>query len=141
MHAPAQDGLQIALTKYRPDIAGLRDLAVLAVLFYHLGFRTFRYGLVGVDVFYVISGYLITSLLVKDLEAETFSIRSFYERRMRRIFPALITVLLASTLGASILFDPPELAKFGKELLATTLFSSNFYFWHSAQPLATSIPE
>ena len=122
-------------TRYRPDVDGLRAVAVLAVLFYHLGFRSFRNGLVGVDVFYVISGYLITSLLVKDLEAGRFSIISFYERRMRRIFPALFTVLLACTLGASILLDPPELAKFGKELLATTFFASNFYFWHTAQPL------
>ena len=121
--------------KYRPDVDGLRAVAVLAVLFYHLGFRTFRHGLVGVDVFYVISGYLITSLLVKDLAAGRFSIVSFYERRMRRIFPALFTVLLFCTLGASILFDPSELVKFGKELLATTFFASNFYFWHSAQPL------
>jgi peptidoglycan/LPS O-acetylase OafA/YrhL len=121
--------------KYRPDVDGLRAVAVLAVLFYHLGFRTFRHGLVGVDVFYVISGYLITSLLVKDLEAGRFSILSFYERRMRRIFPALFTVLLLSILGASILFDPRELTKFGKELLATTFFASNFYFWHSAKPL------
>jgi peptidoglycan/LPS O-acetylase OafA/YrhL len=121
--------------RYRPDVDGLRAVAVLAVIFYHLGFRSFRSGLVGVDVFYVISGYLITSLLVKDLEAGRFSIISFYERRMRRIFPALFTVLFVCTLAASVLFDPPELAKFGKELLATTFFASNFYFWHSAQPL------
>jgi peptidoglycan/LPS O-acetylase OafA/YrhL len=121
--------------KYRADIDGLRAVAVLVVVFYHLGLRNFRNGLVGVDVFYVISGYLITALLLKDLEAARFSIVSFYERRMRRIFPALFVVLLFSTVCASILFDPPELEKFGKELLATTFFASNIYFWHSAEPL------
>ncbi len=75
--------------KYRPDIDGLRALAVLAVVFYHAGFSPFRGGFVGVDIFYVISGYLITSLLAKDLLQGKFSIVSFYERRMRRIFPAL----------------------------------------------------
>ena len=121
--------------KYRPDVDGLRAVAVLAVIFYHLGLRNFRNGLVGVDVFYVISGYLITSLLLKDLEAGKFSIISFYERRMRRIFPALFTVLLFCTVCSAILLDPSEFEKFGKELLATTFFASNFYFWHSAQPL------
>jgi len=121
--------------KYRPDVDGLRAIAVLVVVFYHLGLRNFRNGLVGVDVFYVISGYLITSLLLKDLEAGRFSIVSFYERRMRRIFPALFVVLLFCTVCAFILLDPPELEKFGKELLSTTFFASNFYFWHSAEPL------
>jgi hypothetical protein len=121
--------------KYRPDVDGLRAIAVLVVVFYHLGLRNFRNGLVGVDVFYVISGYLITSLLLKDLEAGRFSIVSFYERRMRRIFPALFVVLLFCTVCAFILLDPPELEKFGKELLSTTSFASNFYFWHSAEPL------
>ena len=121
--------------KYRPDVDGLRAIAVLVVVFYHLGLRNFRNGLIGVDVFYVISGYLITSLLLKDLDAGRFSIVSFYERRMRRIFPALFVVLFFCTVCASILLDPPELERFGKELLATTFFISNIYFWHSAEPL------
>jgi peptidoglycan/LPS O-acetylase OafA/YrhL len=120
--------------KYRPDVDGLRAIAVLAVLFYHLDFKTTPFGYVGVDVFYVISGYLITSLIVKDLEAGKFSISSFYERRIRRIFPALFTVLAFCILAASALFAPPEFTRFGKSLLTTTLFASNFYFWHSALP-------
>ena len=121
--------------KYRPDVDGLRAVAVLAVLFYHLGIRYARNGFVGVDVFYVISGYLITSLLMKDLLAGRFSIVSFYERRVRRIFPALFAVVAFCILASSVLFDPRELAAFGKTLLATTSFVSNLYFWHSAKPL------
>lgn len=79
--------------KYRADIDGLRAVAVLSVVLFHFGIAEFRGGFVGVDVFYVISGYLITSLLAKDLLEDKFSLVSFYERRMRRIFPALFTVL------------------------------------------------
>ena len=120
--------------KYRADVDGLRAVAVIAVLFFHLGISPFPNGFVGVDVFYVISGYLITSLIVKDLAAGRFSIVEFYERRMRRIFPALFTVLFFCILIGSIVLYPNELIKFGKSLLATTFFVSNFYFWHSALP-------
>jgi len=121
--------------KYRADIDGLRAVAVLAVLFFHAELKGFRGGFVGVDVFYVISGYLITSLLAKDLVEGKFSLVSFYERRMRRIFPALFTVLFFCIAGAAVLFDPPEMIGFGKALFTTTFFVSNFYFWHSARPL------
>ena len=121
-------------TKYRPDIDGLRAIAVLAVLFFHAGFAWLRSGFVGVDIFYVISGYLITSLLVDDLERGKFSLVLFYERRMRRIFPALFTVLLFCVAAAAVLLDPQEMIGFGKSLLTATFFVSNFYFWHSAQP-------
>ena len=109
-------------------------VAVLAVLFFHTGFKAFRRGYVGVDIFYVISGYLITSLLAEDLRNERFSLISFYERRMRRIFPALFTVLFICIVASSILLDPAEMVGFGKSLLTTTFFFSNFYFWHSAEP-------
>lgn len=121
-------------SKYRSDIDGLRAVAVLSVVSYHLGISSFRNGFMGVDVFYVISGYLITSLISKDLAAGRFSIVTFYERRTRRIFPALFTVLFFCILAASILFYPEELTRFGKSLLATTFFVSNLYFWHSARP-------
>jgi len=119
--------------KYRSDIDGLRAVAVIAVLLYHLGIGTVHSGYMGVDIFYVISGYLITSLISKELAADRFSILAFYERRTRRIFPALLTVLFFCVLAVSVLFDPEQLAKFGKSLLATTFFVSNLYFWHSAQ--------
>jgi peptidoglycan/LPS O-acetylase OafA/YrhL len=121
--------------KYRPDVDGLRAVAVLAVLFFHTGFAPFRGGFVGVDIFYVISGYLITSLLAKDLLHGKFSLVAFYERRMRRLFPALFTVLFFCIVAAAALLDPREMTTFGKALLATTFFVSNFYFWHSAHPL------
>ncbi len=120
--------------KYRADVDGLRAVAVIAVLFFHLGISTFRNGFIGVDVFYVISGYLITSLIAKDLAVGSFSIVMFYERRMRRIFPALFTVLFSCILIGSIVLYPEELTKFGKSLVTTTFFVSNFYFWHSALP-------
>jgi peptidoglycan/LPS O-acetylase OafA/YrhL len=121
--------------KYRPDVDGLRAIAVLAVLFFHTGYAPFRGGFVGVDIFYVISGYLITSILAKDLAEGKFSLVAFYERRMRRIFPALFTVLFFCIVGGTILFDPREMTALGKTLIATTFFFSNFYFWHSAHPL------
>lgn len=121
--------------KYRPDVDGLRAIAVLGVLCFHSGFTAFQGGFVGVDIFYVISGYLITSLLVRDIVEDKFSIVSFYERRMRRIFPALFTVLFFCILATSVLFDPKEMTAFGQTLLATTFFVSNFYFWRTAHPL------
>lgn len=78
---------------YRPDIDGLRAIAVLAVVFYHYGVPGFSGGYVGVDVFFVISGYLITSLISDEMRAGRFSFRHFYERRIRRIFPALFPSL------------------------------------------------
>lgn len=122
-------------TKYRPDIDGLRAIAVLGVLFFHSGFTGLPGGFVGVDIFYVISGYLISSLLVRDILENKFSIVSFYERRMRRIFPALFVVLFFCILATSVLFNPMEMIVFGKSLLATTFFVSNFYFWKTAGPL------
>jgi peptidoglycan/LPS O-acetylase OafA/YrhL len=121
--------------KYRPDVDGLRAVAVLAVFFFHAGFGACPGGFVGVDVFYVISGYLITLILVRELQEDKFSIVSFYERRMRRIFPALFMVLLFCIAAGAVLFDPSEMIAFGKTLIATTLFVSNVYFWHSAHPL------
>jgi len=75
--------------KYRPEIDGLRALAVLAVLFFHAEFKLFAGGFLGVDIFFVISGYLITTIMIADMESSTFTLRSFYERRIRRIVPAL----------------------------------------------------
>ena len=120
--------------KYRADVDGLRAVAVIAVLLFHLGISTFRNGFMGVDVFYVISGYLITSLIAKELAVGSFSIITFYERRMRRIFPALFSVLFFCILAASVLLYPEELTRFGKSVLTTTFFVSNLYFWHTARP-------
>ncbi len=114
---------------YRPDIDGLRAVAVLAVVFYHAGLPGFSGGFVGVDVFFVISGYLITQIVWSELENGRFSLSGFYLRRVKRIFPALFAVLAASSIAAYFLLIPEDLSVFGDSLNATVLFFSNFY-WH-----------
>jgi len=113
---------------YRPEIDGLRALAVLPVLFYHVDVPGFSGGFVGVDMFYVISGYLITSIIAKDVFLNKFSFVSFYERRIRRIFPALFGVVFLSILAGAVLLAPGEFATFGKSLVAMTFFVSNIFF-------------
>lgn len=115
--------------RYRPDIDGLRAIAVLPVLFFHVGVRGFSGGFVGVDVFFVISGYLITGILVRDIEAGRYSIAGFYRRRILRIFPALIGVMIATTAAACLLLLPVEFAAFARSLAATALFASNIDFY------------
>jgi peptidoglycan/LPS O-acetylase OafA/YrhL len=114
---------------YRADIDGLRAVAVLSVLAYHLKIGWFRGGFVGVDIFFVISGYLISAIILKDIAAGKFSIATFYERRIRRIFPALIVTLLGTSFLAYLYFLPAELMSFAKSLLAALFSLSNFYFW------------
>jgi peptidoglycan/LPS O-acetylase OafA/YrhL len=118
--------------KYRPDIDGLRTLAVLPVIAFHLGVPRFTGGFVGVDVFFVISGFLITSLIAPEIEGHHFSLARFYERRIRRIFPALFTVVAASIPIAVYLLLPADQKQFFQSVAATTLFSSNLLFWHQA---------
>lgn len=114
---------------YRPDIDGLRAIAVLAVVFNHLGLSTFRGGYVGVDIFFVISGYLITKILMKNLDQNTFSLWTFYERRMRRIFPALYGVLITTALLVSQVFSLGDIKAFYKTVVATLFFFSNIQFY------------
>ena len=114
--------------KYRPDIDGLRAIAVIPVVLYHARVAGFTGGFVGVDVFYVISGYLITSLIAKDILLGNFSFVSFYERRIRRIFPALFAVLFLCTLAAAVLFVPKDFVAFGKSVIAVTFFVGNEFF-------------
>jgi len=123
--------------KYRPEIDGLRAIAVLAVIFYHTNVPGFSGGFVGVDIFFVISGFLITSIILKDIQEEKFSIARFYERRIRRIFPALFPVLAFTLVLGAYLFDEQPFIDLGKTIAATTLFSSNILFWHQAGYFAT----
>jgi peptidoglycan/LPS O-acetylase OafA/YrhL len=113
---------------YRPDIDGLRAIAVLAVVLFHAGVPGLGGGYVGVDVFFVISGYLITGILHRSLQAGSHSIAGFYERRIRRIFPALFAVLAASSAAAVVLLFAAELSNYGNSLLATSLFFANYHF-------------
>ena len=115
--------------KYRPDVDGLRAVAVLPVVLFHAGVAGFDGGFVGVDVFFVISGYVITLRLLSDLQEGRFSIIDFYERRVRRIFPALFFMMALTTVVAALLFLPPNFEDFSKSAVATALFASNFYFW------------
>ena len=124
--------LNISPLKYRADIDGLRAIAVLAVIFFHAGVPGFSGGFVGVDVFFVISGFLITSIILKDIHAGQFSIARFYERRIRRIFPALFPVIAFTVVIAAYLFDPISFEAFGKSITATTFFASNILFWREA---------
>jgi peptidoglycan/LPS O-acetylase OafA/YrhL len=117
---------------YRPDIDGLRAVAVLPVVFYHFGIAPFSGGFVGVDVFFVISGYLITSLIHDEMERGAFSIVHFYERRIRRIFPSLFAMIALSCVAAVILLFPIDLIRFGHSVDATIVFGSNFLFRNTA---------
>jgi peptidoglycan/LPS O-acetylase OafA/YrhL len=120
------------MLRYRTDIDGLRAVAVVPVVMFHAGINGFGGGFVGVDVFFVVSGYLITSLIVQNLERGDFSILSFYERRARRILPALIAVVAVSSVFALLFFLPRELADFGASVAATAAFASNILFWQES---------
>lgn len=114
---------------YRREIDGLRAIAVLPVILFHAGFSWFSGGYVGVDVFFVISGYLITSILVKDLEKGSFSILRFYERRARRILPALFFVMICCIPFAYAWMIPQQYKDFSQALVAISFFISNILFW------------
>jgi peptidoglycan/LPS O-acetylase OafA/YrhL len=117
---------------YREDIDGLRAIAVLSVVLNHAGISLFSGGFIGVDVFFVISGYLITTIIVRELHANEFFLARFYERRIRRIFPALFTVLTFTTLICAVIYDSTKFMTFGKSLIATTFFVSNINFWQES---------
>jgi peptidoglycan/LPS O-acetylase OafA/YrhL len=115
--------------KYRPEIDGLRALAVLPVILFHAGFEWFSGGFIGVDVFFVISGYLITTIIITDMAEGKFSIANFYERRARRILPALFFMMLVCVPFAWFWLLPGDLKNFGQSLIAVTSFVSNVVFW------------
>ncbi|OLP61524.1 hypothetical protein BJF93_00920 [Xaviernesmea oryzae] len=114
--------------QHRPEIDGLRTLAVLPVLLFHAGLPGFSGGYVGVDLFFVISGYLITGIILSSERGHGFSLLAFYERRVRRIMPALFLVILACLPFAWITMLPEQMASFGKSLMAVCLFVSNILF-------------
>jgi peptidoglycan/LPS O-acetylase OafA/YrhL len=125
--------------KYRPDIDGLRAVAVMAVVLFHAGVPRISGGFVGVDVFFVISGYLITGLILNDMAHGRFSIVSFYERRARRILPALFAVLIVASIAAYALLMPDRAQAFGQSLVATVFFYSNILFWHQSDYFQASL--
>ncbi len=115
--------------KYRPDIDGLRAVAVLSVMAFHMELAHFSGGFVGVDVFFVISGYLISAIVFSEISQGTYSITSFYERRIRRIFPALFAMLIVFSVCALFYMFSSEMVNYAKSLLAASASVSNFYFW------------
>lgn len=118
--------------KYRREIDGLRAIAVVSVIFFHAGFQAFSGGYVGVDIFFVISGYLITSIIITEQSAGAFSLANFYERRARRILPALFLVLTVCLPLAWLYLMPRDMDKFSQSLVAVSTFSSNILFWRSS---------
>lgn len=115
--------------KYRREIDGLRAVAVLPVILFHAGFQTFSGGFVGVDVFFVISGYLISTIILSELDSGSFSVVNFYERRARRILPALFFVILVTAVFSWFWLMPEHLQNFSESMAAVATFGSNILFW------------
>jgi peptidoglycan/LPS O-acetylase OafA/YrhL len=131
------------LFHYRTDIDGLRAVAVLSVVLFHLGIYEIPGGFVGVDIFFVISGYLISRIIFSDILGRTFSILRFYEHRARRIFPAFFAVSFLTTFTAYRLFYPQDLIGFAHSLFAAALFGVNIFFFATSNyfsPAATRLP-
>mgnify|MGYP003625928668 CR=1 FL=1 len=119
----------LVMLKYRSDIDGLRAVAVLPVILGHAGYAGFAGGFVGVDVFFVISGYLISGIILDDMAAGRFSLLAFYERRIRRILPMLLTTVILSGVAGYVLMLPYQLEDLSRSAMAVSLFVSNIYFW------------
>jgi peptidoglycan/LPS O-acetylase OafA/YrhL len=114
---------------YRPEIDGLRAIAILAVLCFHLQILGMSGGFIGVDVFFVISGYLITRNIVKDLEGGNFSLKQFYLGRIRRLFPALLATIVATLATAYLVLTPEHLERLGHSAISAIFSVSNLFFW------------
>lgn len=127
----SEAGEERAIMPYRRDIDGLRALAVLPVVFFHLGWGA-PGGYVGVDVFFVISGFLIGSIVIREIESGTFSLLRFWERRVRRILPALTAVVVATATAGVIWMIPAHLEELGKSIMAQPALVANVYFWRES---------
>jgi len=127
--------------QYRREIDGLRAIAVLPVILFHAGFSWFSGGYVGVDVFFVISGYLITTILISEMSTGMFSIAKFYERRARRILPALFFVMLCCVPFAWFWMIPSEFKNFSQGFVAISFFASNVLFWRKSDYFAPAAEE
>ena len=114
---------------YRPEIDGLRALSILPVVLFHAGFSLFDGGFIGVDIFFVISGYLITTIIINDIEINKFSVSYFYERRARRILPAMFVIILVCIPFSYLLMLPSQIINFSESIVAVTFFVSNIFFW------------
>ncbi|MEG3170665.1 acyltransferase family protein [Sphingomonas sp. ZB1N12] len=136
MRTPApQDGRAL---RYRPDIDGLRALAILPILLLHCGVTRLRGGFVGVDIFFVISGYLITAIMVRDIAKARFSIARFYRHRIVRILPALLVMMTVTLAIGCVLLLPNQLRDLGRSAAATSVFGSNVYFYLTSDYFAAA---
>ena len=129
------------MLKYQAEIDGMRALAILPVVFFHAGFELWSGGYVGVDVFFVISGYLITLILIQDIENNEFSLIRFYERRARRIIPALFFMILCCFPLAIWTMPPSMLEEFSQSVIFVGLFASNLFFWRNSGYFDTEADE
>jgi peptidoglycan/LPS O-acetylase OafA/YrhL len=118
--------------KYRPDVDGLRSIAVLSVIFFHFKVPGFGGGYVGVDIFFVISGFLIGSIILRGLESGKFSFLEFYQRRIARLYPAYVAMMCFTSIVAFLLFLPREFAQFGKSVVASVAYVSNILFYRES---------
>ncbi len=117
--------------RYRPDVDGLRGIAVLLVLLSHVGFG-FQGGYIGVDVFFVISGFLITGLILSAQEQNRFSLAEFWKRRIRRIVPASSFVVFLTLVAGYFLLLPTDLTELAESAIYQQLMGANFFFWHNS---------
>ena len=124
--------LKVVPLTYRADIDGLRAVAVAIVVLYHAGATSISGGYLGVDVFFVVSGFLISGIIWRDLEAGAFSFAGFYERRIRRIYPALFSMILACLGCASLFLVPDDFVAMGNSAAATAVYGSNIFFWRKS---------
>ena len=119
---------EIKRISFRQDINGLRAIAVLAVVFYHADIELFKGGWLGVDIFFVISGYLISNIIISELNEGTFSFKNFYLRRVRRILPALFSTLLLTIPFAYFFLTPKAMTEYIDSLVASIFFYANYHF-------------
>ncbi len=113
---------------YRPELDGLRAIAIIPVILFHFGATWLPGGFLGVDIFFVISGYLITSIISKEIEDERFTLAIFYERRIKRIIPTLLVVLAVTYTVAALTVSPFKLKDLSQEIVAAATFLSNMYY-------------
>jgi peptidoglycan/LPS O-acetylase OafA/YrhL len=126
--------------RYRPEVDGLRAVAVLIVVFYHAGLG-FSGGFIGVDVFFVISGYLITSLILKDAQRGTFTLSNFWQRRIRRIMPAAVVLVVFTLVVGWFILLPEDFVGLGNSALSQTFFAANIYFWRTLDYFSVAADE
>jgi peptidoglycan/LPS O-acetylase OafA/YrhL len=117
--------------KYKPEIDGLRAIAVISVMLFHTGFYSLNGGFVGVDIFFVITGYLMTLIINEDMKRNRFLFINFYFRRIRRIAPAYFFVILIIIPVSFIVLVPQDFENFSESLVASTTFLANFYFFET----------